>query len=280
MADASSGSLPAGLVVLAVRLVLPGFAGLDVDQAITLACDLLVRDLDTPATAAVAGLPWGASLSESGPVIRDMLREQGFPVPGPGGSPAEEFAFVLRAVAAGGLPVSDLYVYFMRRIPAWEQQDELQRRLVVLLNDWDGETTPGGMAAAAAAVREFAREAAPRVLSVTRVVRGLVPPDVAAGGAGALSMPLSHWFPGEARRGREIRGFSVGWLMITKIRHRIRCVIYTIRKVFVIMPMLQRLAALAGRFLAVAPGRHGCALRAGWRASRALDGRGPPSERT
>jgi hypothetical protein len=158
MADASQGSLPAGLVVLAVRFVLPGFGGLDVNQAITLACDLLVRDLDTPATAAVAGLPWGASLSESGPVIRDMLREQGFPVPGPGGSPAEEFAFVLRAVAAGGLPVSDLYVYFMRRVPAREQQDELQRRLVVLLNDWDGETTPGGMAAAAAAVREFAGE--------------------------------------------------------------------------------------------------------------------------
>ena len=57
----------------------------------------------------------------------------------------------------------------MRRVPTWEQQDELQRRLVIL-NDWDGETTPEGMAAAVA-VREFAGEAASRVLSVTQVVR-------------------------------------------------------------------------------------------------------------
>jgi hypothetical protein len=51
---------------------------------------------------------------------------------------------VLRAVAAGGLPVSDLYAYFMSRVPARERQDEFQRRLVVLLNDWDAETTPEG----------------------------------------------------------------------------------------------------------------------------------------
>lgn len=129
---------------------------------IALACDLLAQDLGTPATTAVAGLPWGATLGDSGPVIRDMVREQGFAAPGPGAGSAEEFAFVLRAVAAVGLPVSDFYAYFMRRVPAWEQQDEMQRRLVVLLNDWDGETTPEGMAAAAAIVREFAGEAARR----------------------------------------------------------------------------------------------------------------------
>lgn len=78
-------------------------------------------------------------------------------MPGSGASPAEEFASALRAVAAGGMPVSEFYVYFMRRIPARDQQDELQRRLMALPNDWDVETTPEGMAAAAAAaVREFA----------------------------------------------------------------------------------------------------------------------------
>jgi hypothetical protein len=184
MADASAESLCVGLAALAVRFVLPGIGGPDVNQAITLACDLRALDLDTPATTAVAGLPWGATLGDAGPVIRDMLREQGFAVPGPGAGPAEEFAFVLRAVAVGWLPVSDFYAYFMWRVPAWEQQDEMQRRLVVLLNDWDGETTPEGMAAAAAVVREFAGEAASRVLSVTGVVRGLVPSDVAAAGPG------------------------------------------------------------------------------------------------
>lgn len=118
MADASGESPRADLVVLAVSFVLPGFGGPVVNQAISLACDLLARDLDTPATAAVAGLPWGATLGDAGPVIRDMLGEQGFPVPGPDGGPAEEFAFVLRAVAAGWLPVSNLYAYFMRRVPA------------------------------------------------------------------------------------------------------------------------------------------------------------------
>ena len=47
------------------------------NQAITLACDLLALDLDTPATTALAGLPWGATLGDSGPVIRDMVRWRG-----------------------------------------------------------------------------------------------------------------------------------------------------------------------------------------------------------
>ena len=53
-------------------------------------------------------------------------------------------------VAAGGLPVSEFYSYFMCRVPVWEQQDELH-------------------------LPEF---------PVTRVARGLMPPDVAAAGAG------------------------------------------------------------------------------------------------
>jgi hypothetical protein len=66
---------------------------------------------------------------------------------------------VLRAVAAGGLQVSEFFTFFIFRVPAWEHQDALQRRLVVLLNDWDGETTPAGQSAAAAAVRRAARDA-------------------------------------------------------------------------------------------------------------------------
>lgn len=66
------------LALVAARFVLPGL-GADVDQAIGVACDLLEVGLDTPATVAVAGLSYGTSLRDAGPVIREMLDEQGFP---------------------------------------------------------------------------------------------------------------------------------------------------------------------------------------------------------
>jgi hypothetical protein len=151
-------SLRAELSLLAARFVLPGL-GPDVNRAMTVACDLLTQDLDTPATVAVAGLAYGTPLRDAGPVIRDMLREQGFPAAGPGASEAEEFATVLRAVAAGGMQAGEFYIFFMRVVPAWERQDELQRRLVVLLNDWLEETTPEGRSTMAEAVRSAARDA-------------------------------------------------------------------------------------------------------------------------
>jgi hypothetical protein len=156
--DASADSLRGELAVLAARFVLPGL-GPDVNRAITVACELLARDLDTAGTVAVAALAYGTPLRDAGPVVFDMLREQGFPAPGPGASEAEELITVLRAVAAGGLQVGEFFTFFISRVPAWEQQDELQRRLVVLLNDWGEETTPAGQLAAAAAVRRAAREA-------------------------------------------------------------------------------------------------------------------------
>lgn len=158
VADAYTDSLHAELALLAARFVLSGL-GPDVNRAITVACDLLVHDLDTPATVAVAALAYGTPLRDAGPVIRDMLREQGFPAAGPGATEADEFATVLRAVAAGGMPAGEFCTFFMCVVPAREQQDELQRRLVVLVNDWLGETTPEGRSALAAAVRGAARDA-------------------------------------------------------------------------------------------------------------------------
>jgi hypothetical protein len=156
--DVSVDSLRAELSLLAARLVLPGL-GPDVNQAIRVACDLLVRDLDTPATVAAAALASGTPLREAGPVLRDMLREQGFPAPGPDASEAEEFTTVLRAVAVGGMQTAEFYSFFMRMVPAWEQQDELQRRLVVLLDEWEGETMPDGRSATAAVLRQVAHDA-------------------------------------------------------------------------------------------------------------------------
>lgn len=88
-----------------------------------------------------------------------MLREQGFPAAEPRTGDAEEFLTLLRALAAGGLPTGEFFSAFMRRVPVWEPQDELQRSLVALLNDWAQETTPEGRSVAAAALRTVARDA-------------------------------------------------------------------------------------------------------------------------
>lgn len=129
VADASVESLRAELALLAARFVLPG-PGPDVNRAITVACDLLAHDMDTSATVAVAALAYGTPLRDAGPVIRDMLREQGFPAAGPGASEAEEFTTVLRAVATGGMQAGEFWIFFMGVVPAWDRQDELQRRLI------------------------------------------------------------------------------------------------------------------------------------------------------
>jgi hypothetical protein len=156
--DASADSLRAELALLAARFGLSG-VGPDVNRAIRVACDLLARDLDTPATVGVAALAYGTPLRDAGSAIRDMLREQGFPAAGPEACEAEEFITVLRAVAAGGMETGEFYAFFMRVVPAWQQQDDLQRSLVILLNDWLEATTPEGRSALAAAVRRVARDA-------------------------------------------------------------------------------------------------------------------------
>jgi hypothetical protein len=48
----------------------------DVNEAIRLACDLLVQDMDTPATISVAALPFGTPFRDCQPLIRAMLLEQ------------------------------------------------------------------------------------------------------------------------------------------------------------------------------------------------------------
>jgi hypothetical protein len=156
--DASVDCLRAELALLAAGFVLPGL-GPDVNRAIMAACELLAEDLDTPATVAVAALAYGTPLRDAGPVMRDMLHEQGFPAAEPGAGEAEEFTTVLRAVAAGGMQAGEFFTFFMGVVPAWGQQDELQRRLVVLLDDWVRETTPEGRSARAAHLRRVARDA-------------------------------------------------------------------------------------------------------------------------
>lgn len=151
-------ALRAELALLAARFVLPGL-GPDVDQAIRLACELLACELDTPATVDVAALRYGTPLRDAAPLLRQMLQEQGIPAPDPDASQAREFRAVLHALATGSLAVGEFYAILIDHLPTRDKQDELDRRLMALLDDWELQTTPQGRSAAAEALRAVAREA-------------------------------------------------------------------------------------------------------------------------
>lgn len=121
-----------------------------------LALDLIVADRATPATVAVASLGPGATLRDAGDDIREMLREQGVaPPPAPSGEdPACTTA--LWAVGCGGLSVGEFSAVFYEYLPAWDDQDEVQRKIVVLLHDWEQETNPEARRPITAKIRETA----------------------------------------------------------------------------------------------------------------------------
>lgn len=130
----------------------------DVDRAISVACELLARDLDTPATVEVAALGWRTPLSVAEPSIRDMLLEQGFPAPGPDAGETENLRALLRAVVAGGLDVPELAADIWPHDPEWAEHDENWRQLLLLIDGWVQQDTAEGQTAAAEAVYAFARE--------------------------------------------------------------------------------------------------------------------------
>jgi hypothetical protein len=150
--------LHAKLALLAARFVLSGL-GPDVDQAIKLACELLACGLDTPATVDVAAMRYGTPLRDVGSLLREMLDEQGFPAPGPDAGQDREFRAVLRALAMGSLAVGEFCLILLDHLPARDEQDELDRRLMTLLDDWERQATPEARSAAAEALRAAAREA-------------------------------------------------------------------------------------------------------------------------
>jgi hypothetical protein len=143
------------LVLLAARFVLPGI-GPDTDAAIRLACDLVAGERDTAATVEVAGLQYGTALRDAEPLIRQMLVEQGTATAEPDAPESERLAVVLRAVAAGGLGVGEFFGFFMSSVPAWDDQSELQRALVLALNDWADAATPEEKMSSAGIVRATA----------------------------------------------------------------------------------------------------------------------------
>jgi hypothetical protein len=146
------------LVALAAALDLSGL-GPRVEEAVSLAVDLLVAGRDTPATATVAGLGAGATLRDSVDAIRAMLREHGAAPPPPAPGEAAGYSTALWAVGRGGLSVGEFDAVFYTYLPPWREQSALQRRLVVLLNDWEVESDLAAREPIARAIRAAAAEA-------------------------------------------------------------------------------------------------------------------------
>lgn len=128
----------------------------DVDGAIRLACDLLVNDLDSPATIRVAALPFGSSARDWEPLIRAMFLEQGVLTPDREASDDERFRFMLQWFAAGYLTLGDIWQSLLSWLPAWEDQAPFQRVLARLSNELDQNALPAVRAEIIAAMRAIA----------------------------------------------------------------------------------------------------------------------------
>ena len=150
----ADAAIRAQLNALAFSLVLGPLA--NPDLAIRLACELITRGLDTPATVDVAALSYGTPLRDSEPQIREMLAEQHAPVPDAPASDSEYLSLILRAFASGCMPIEDFFVQFYRAAPAWSEQTESERALHRLLADLDDETSPADKAELIAAMRKIA----------------------------------------------------------------------------------------------------------------------------
>lgn len=137
--DAVNGGLIVRLHRLAVNLVLD--KPFIVDEAIALACDLVVAKTDTPSTIEVAALYRGTTLADSNPLLRTMLKEHGIEIPG-FAMDEEQFAARRRAFGFWGLSLSDFELPFYEQIAEWHLQGPFDRAIVMLLDKRDHETKP------------------------------------------------------------------------------------------------------------------------------------------
>jgi hypothetical protein len=137
-------STPAGFLPrlhrVAVDFVIPGY-GPRVYEAVVLAEDLVASGFTGEATLEVAVLHREALRSDAEPLVRDMLAECGVDVPVPEDEKGQ-YRLLLRAFGFWDLPVGDFYSPFLHQLPAWDEQDALQRTLIQLFDDLDHTTDP------------------------------------------------------------------------------------------------------------------------------------------
>ena len=123
---------------LAVDLMFP-VGGPRIEDAVVLGEDLVAAGYPGQATLEVASLRRDAIRSDAEPLVRCMLAEHGIDLPvAVDDNAASEL--LLRAFAFWDLPVADLYVPFLNRVPTWDEQDELERTLFLLFEELDHST--------------------------------------------------------------------------------------------------------------------------------------------
>jgi hypothetical protein len=131
-----------------------------VSGAVDLACDLIAAGLETPATVEVAALPRGTTFRDAADIVRSMLAEHGVRLP-PQETDEDRFAALRTAFAWWNLPMSRFEGAFHARLPEWDQQDTLDRTLVIMMDERDNETDPGRRTAIEDRMRRAIRHAGP-----------------------------------------------------------------------------------------------------------------------
>jgi hypothetical protein len=150
----------ARLHLAAVGFVLP--AGPSVKDAVILGEDLVASGFTGPATVTVASLQREAIRSEAEQPIREMLAEHGIRVPVPAGED-DQYRLLLTAFGYWNLPFHSFEGPFYVRIPAWDDQEALDRTLVLLLDRRDHETSPDARLSVEGEMRAAVRAHVPAV---------------------------------------------------------------------------------------------------------------------
>lgn len=129
-----------------------------VDQAVVVAEDLVASGFTGDATVEVAALRRDAARSDAEPLVLAMLAEHGIDLPTPQDEEAE-YQLLLRAFGFWDLPLRDFYSPFLHRLPAWDEQGDLERALIALFDDLDHATEPAHKLAVEERMRAKVREA-------------------------------------------------------------------------------------------------------------------------
>ena len=142
---------------LAVRISL-GHRSESVTESIALACDLIRADVATSPVVAVACLSPDETWRDAGARILEMLESLEAEVPQVEDE-STAWPIVLRAFGFCDLPLADFFGPFLTRLPAWDEQDGLERSLNLLLDELDHAADPQARDVVIARMRAAVRDA-------------------------------------------------------------------------------------------------------------------------
>jgi hypothetical protein len=129
-----------------------------VAESIALACDQICADVATPPVVAVASVSAYEARRDAGARILEMLESLGAEVPRVEDD-SIAWPIVLRAFGFCDLALVDFFGPFLSRLPAWHEQDGLERSLNLLLDELDHAGEPQARAVVAARMRAAVRDA-------------------------------------------------------------------------------------------------------------------------